>query len=191
MERGGEAMSTKKKAAGALPAGLDAIIKKAVEAALQAGRAAQRAESLEPYKQTERRLYALPHLEEKIAADKENLEFYTQSGEGFTFHQGTSKSIVRFERTGYRVSQEDIREAMIKDLESRIAADEEEVQVVRAALRAIEADYYFPAVEGKYLLGKDDDNIGEDLACDASTVRRNRGRLVRIVAIRLYGIIAI
>ena len=184
-------MSTKKKAAGALPAGLDAIIKKAVEAALQAGRAAQKAEALEPYKQTERRLYALPHLEEKIAADKENLEFYTQGGEGISSHQGTSKSIVRFERTGYRVSQEDIEEAMIKDLESRIAADEEEVRIVRGALGAIVNDYYYPVVDGRYFRDEPDETIADTLNCDPSTVRKHRGRLVRIVSIRLYGVDAV
>ena len=178
----------KKGAAQALSPDIQAIIKKAVEDALQAGKAAQKADTLEPYKQTERRLYALPHLEEKIAADKENLEYYTQGGEGCTCGQGTSKSIVRFQRGGYRVSAEEIQDTFVKDLESRIAADEEEVRVVRLALSAISEDYYYPVVEGKYL---QDDLIAEVLACDASTVRRNRGRLVRIVAIRLYGVNAL
>ncbi len=184
-------MSKGKKAAGALPANIEAIIKKAVNDALQAGRAAQKEETLAPYKLTERRLYALPHLEEKIAADKENLEYYTQGGEGCTYGQGTSKSIVRFQRGGYRVSAEEMQDTLVKDLESRIAADEEEVRVVRAALGAIKADYYYPAVEGRYLKDEPDESIAETLNCDPSTVRKHRGRLVRIVSIRLYGVDAV
>jgi len=180
-------MSTRKKAAGALPANIEAIIKRAVEA----GRASQKAETIEPYKLTERRLYALPHLEEKIAADKGNLEFYAQNEAGVTCHQSTSKSIVRFERSGYRVSQEDMQDALIKDLESRIAADEEEVRVVRVALGVISKDYYYPAVEGRYLKNETDEDIADTLCCDTSTVRKHRGRLVRIVAIRLYGVEAV
>lgn len=190
MERGGLAMSKGKRAVNALPPNIEAIIKHAVDAAFQAGKGSQKAESVEPYKLTERRLYALPHLEEKIKADKENLEFYDR-GDGITQHQGVSKSIIRFERTGYRVSPEDMQDALVRDLEARIATDEEEVRVVKAALGAVAQDYYYPAVEGKYLQGMDDEAIAEKICCDASTVRRNRNRLVRIIAIRLYGSVAI
>jgi hypothetical protein len=162
-----------------------------VEQAVGAERARQKAETLEPYKLTERRLYALPHLEEKIKVDKENLEFYTQAGEGGVCGQGVSKSIVRFQRGGYRVSPEEIQDALVTDLKARIAADEEEVRVVRGALGAIAEDIYYPAVEGRYLKNEVDEVIAEKIGCDTSTVRKHRGRLVRIVAIRLYGAAAV
>ena len=80
----------------------DALIQKAVNA----GRIQGTAMAKDTYKATERRLYALPILYEKVKEDKERLEEIKT--------QGTpqhSKGIVRYSRTGIRLSPEEIRRA--------------------------------------------------------------------------------
>lgn len=89
----------------------DAIIQKAVNA----GRAQGMSIAKDAYKATERRLYALPVLRQKVEDDKEKLEQIKTHGA-----PERSKSIVRFSRTGYRLTPEEMLEAIIKDLEATI-----------------------------------------------------------------------
>ena len=65
-------------------------------------------------------------------------------------------------------------------------ADEHEIETMKKALKQIENDTYYLAVKGKYLDGLSDDEIARAISCDPSTVRRNRGRLVRVLAVWLY-----
>ena len=109
----------------------DAIIQKAVNA----GRAQGMSIAKDAYKATERRLYALPVLRQKVEDDKEKLEQIKTHGA-----PERSKSIVRFSRTGYRLTPEEMLEAIIKDLEATIAADEYEIETLEKALAHIEDD---------------------------------------------------
>lgn len=156
----------------------DAIIQKAVNA----GRAQGMSIAKDAYKATERRLYALPVLRQKVEDDKEKLEQIKTHGA-----PERSKSIVRFSRTGYRLTPEEMLEANIKYLEATIAADEYEIECVEKALTAIEADTYYETVKGKYIDGRSDEQIAETIPCDYTTVWRNRKRLVQKVAVMLYG----
>jgi hypothetical protein len=164
-----------------------AVINEAVERAVAATRASQADNSKNIYKQTERRLYALPHLQEKAEEDAARLEEMQESGTV----QGKSKSIVRFTAGGVRADPEEMFEAVMNDLKARMAADRQEIDEVQKALSSVERDTYYPTVPARYFDGRADWEVAEELHCDDSTVRRNRARLVRIVAIRLYGIIAI
>ena len=147
----------------------DAIIQKAVNA----GRAQGMSIAKDAYKATERRLYALPVLRQKQITTHEAPE--------------RSKSIVRFSRTGYRLTPEEMLEAIIKDLEATIAADEYEIETLEKALAHIEDDPFYPAVEAKYIDGLEDDDIAADLKCGNTQLWKQRGRLVRAVAVLLYG----
>ena len=156
----------------------DAIIQKAVNA----GRAQGMSIAKDAYKATERRLYALPVLRQKVEDDKEKLEQIKTHGA-----PERSKSIVRFSRTGYRLTPEEMLEAIIKDLEATIAADEYEIETLEKALAHIEDDPFYPAVEAKYIDGLEDDDIAADLKCGNTQLWKQRGRLVRAVAVLLYG----
>jgi hypothetical protein len=163
-----------------------ALIAEAVNAGLQAGRAQASSTAKDAFKATERRLYALPVLERKVKDDKEMLEEILSRGP-----RERSKSIVRFQRSGYRVSPEEMLEAIIGDLEATIATDEHEIATVRRALGDIVDDPYYMAIEGKYIKGLPDEAIAEQIPCDPTTVWRNRKRLVQRLAILLYGAVAI
>lgn len=162
------------------------VINEAVERAVAATRTAQAGEAKDIYKQTERRLYAYPHLLEKLQDDAARLADM-EAG----ILQGKSKGIVRFSQSGVRVDPEEMAEAVMNDLRARMAMDRQEVETIQKALKAIERDAYFVTVPARYFDGRVDWEMAEALQCDESTVRRNRSRLVRIVAIRLYGAIAV
>lgn len=140
----------------------------------------------EAYKATERRLRALPDLQEKVEADKAQLAEY-EAG----IVRGRSKDIIRFSASGSRVSPEEKLDALKQDLAARIAADEYEIGLIENALKVIENDPYYKTVFNRYVLQENDEDIAEQIHCDASTVRRRRGQLVRRLAVRLYGVDAI
>lgn len=169
---------------------IEAVIKKAVERAVEAGMHAGKVQgaktAVESYRETEKRLYAYPTLLEKNRDDREQLEELERGNV-----QQRSKSIVRFSGSGMRLSEDEMLEALIVDLRTKIARDAYEIELIRKALESIADDGYYLAVTGKYIDNMSDEEIAEVVVCDASTVRRNRGRLVRCLAVRLYGSMAI
>lgn len=134
------------------------------------------------YKQTIKRMRAIPILKERIRDNTARLDGPLQ---------GKSTSIVRYSADGVRADPEEMLEAVRRSLSAHIEADRAEVDEVETAMAYIGSDYYFPAVYDSYILGKSDAEIAEQLHCEDSTVRRNRGRLTRIIAVRLYGVLAI
>lgn len=134
------------------------------------------------YKQTIKRLRALPILKERIADNQARLEGPLQHKSG---------SIVRYTASGVRADPDEMLEATRQTLAAHIAADQDEVDEVTRALEVVSDDYYFLTVYDGYIEKKSDADIAEVLHCDESTVRRNRGRLTRIIAVRLYGKYAI
>ena len=135
----------------------DELIQKAVNA----GRIQGAAMAKDTYKATERRLYALPILH--------------------------SKGIVRYSRTGIRLSPEEILDGIIKDMEATIAADQYEIDTVEKALSHVKDDPFYSAIEAKYFEGLDDEDVAEDLNCGTTQLWKQRGRLVRALAVFLYG----
>lgn len=160
---------------------IKSLIKEAVTAGMTAGRVQANKVAGDAYKATERRLYAYVTLLEKVEDDKARLKDLQENG------VSRSKSVVRFNRPGTRLSPDEILEALVADTQATIAADEYEVSEIAAALHSIEGDQYYLAVYGKYVECLSDEMISEKVHCDPSTVRRNRGRLVRTLAVRLYG----
>ncbi|MDR2513893.1 MAG: hypothetical protein LBD02_01645 [Christensenellaceae bacterium] len=158
------------------------MIEEAVNAGLMQGRLQASSTAKDAYKATERRLYAIPVLKKKVDDDKDKLEEILTHGA-----PERSKSIVRFQRTGYRVSLEDMLEALIKDLRATIAADEYEIETVEHAMSFFVDDPFYPAVTGKYIDGYDDEDIAVDLECGTTQVWKQRSRIVRNIAIMLYG----
>lgn len=161
---------------------IEKIIQKAVKAGIEAGRKEAERAPIDAYRATERRLYALPVLVKKVQDDREKLQELLDHG----LHE-RSRDVVRFHRSSQRLSYDEILNALTMDIEASIAADETEIETIKKALRQIEDDAYYLAVKGKYLDGLSDDEIAKAVSCDTSTVRRNRGRLVRVLAVWLYG----
>lgn len=160
----------------------DSIIKKAVEA----GRLAAERQPKDAYKATERRLYALPVLRQKLADDKERMQELQEYGP-----RERSKSITRFSKGGVRLTKEEIFEAVVLDLQVEIDRDEFEIKTMETALQTIEGDEYYQVITGRYIDGLADEDIAAAIPCDTTTVWRNRKRLIQRLSVRLYGAAAV
>ena len=158
------------------------IINEAVNTAFQAGRIHAGNETADAYKKTEKRLYAYPVLINKIESDKQYIDELINNGA-----PEKSKSVTRFSRSGMRLTPDEILDFLLQDTRAQIAKDEHEVERITAALKTIEDDPYYVTVTDKYFNGLDDEDIAEYIGRDASTVRRNRNRLVRRLAVWMYG----
>ena len=161
---------------------IEEIIKKAVDAGLEAGRLSAERSARNAFKDTERRLYALPTLRQKLEVDKERLDEIKTYGP-----RSRSKSITRFGKSSVRLTPEEILEAVVTDMEATIAADEYEIERMEKALSIIADDEYVKTVTGRYIEGLTDEEIADDIHCDTSTVWRNRKRLVQRLSVWLYG----
>ncbi len=157
-------------------------IQKAVKEGIEAGRSQAEKKAQNAYKATERKLYAYPDLKAKIQADQEYLQDLQEYG--LIRH---SADIVRFQKSGVRLSDEDLLEGLIQDIKARIAVNEYEIKSIDDSLDPLTNDQYFRIISGKYFEQLSDDELAEELNCDPSTIRRNRNRLVKRVAIRLFG----
>ena len=157
---------------------IEEIIKKAVDAGLEAGRLSAERSARNAFKDTERRLYALPTLHQKLEDDKERLDEIKTYG---------PQSITRFGKSSVRLTPEEILEAVVTDMEATIAADEYEIERMEKALSIIADDEYVKTVTGRYIEGLTDEEIADDIHCDTSTVWRNRKRLVQRLSVWLYG----
>lgn len=164
---------------------IEKMIDQAVRRAFEAGRMYAGQAQKDAYKTTERRLYAIPTLRAKMAEEKEDIARLTEEQAPDIVLRSTD--IVRFRRTGIRLSDDELLAAQITDLQARVAAKEYEINEIERALQQISRDYYYRAVPMKYFESISDDEVAKVLYCDGSTVRRNRSRLVKVLSIWLYG----
>lgn len=138
------------------------------------------------YSATEKRLYALPILRERIADNREELADLENCG--VEALRQNSSSLVRLIRPGMRLTPEEVHAAQMAELRARLAADEREVRKLQNALNCIAEDPYYLTIELKYFNSVKDTDAAQRLKCDPATVRRNRNRLVKRLALRLYGV---
>jgi hypothetical protein len=162
---------------------IEQAVKKAVNAAMLLGVAKGKSEIKDPFKQTEIRLYAYPELKDNIIKYNKDIEDLRQEGSS-----GRSKDIVFFSISGgTRLSVEEIQEARIMTMQKKIYRDQTEIDEIDFALQAVENDEYYFVITIKYFKGKDDDEIAAVISCDPRTIRRNKTRLIRRIAVKLYG----
>lgn len=157
---------------------------KILEKAVEEGRK-RPAQAVDAYKATESRLFALPVLRQKVEDDRRALE--ELKAHGLTQR---SKSLVRFSRSGQRLSREEILEAVVMDKEAVIASDEYEIECVERALAPFQTDPFYYALEAKYFLDYEDEDAAQELHCGKTQLWRQRKRLVHGVAVMLYGAMA-
>ena len=138
------------------------------------------------YSATEKRLHALPILRERIADCKEDIAELENMGiEALQYHPG---SLVRLIRPGMTLTPKEVHEAQLAELRARLAADEREVRKMENALACINKDPYYDVIHYRYIDGMKVTEIAAKIACDPATVRRNCHRLVKRLALRLYGV---
>lgn len=161
---------------------VEKIIKKAVTEGIEAGKKLAKLDVKSIYRTTERKLYAYPDLKEIVEKDKEYLQDLELYG-----LQKYSCSIIRFKKSGVRLSDEELLEALKQDVRARIASNEYEIKIIEEALQPLVDDPYFLVISGRYFEHISDIEIAERIPCDPSTVRRQRKRLIQRIAVRLFG----
>ena len=141
----------------------------------------------EYYKKTEARLYLYQDIKTKLENDI--LDLNDLKKEKIT---GKSKDILyRSVAGGIRLSPEELQEIKINSICESIKKNTREISAINDALNSISTDPYANIIPLKYMNGKTDEKIAEEICCDPSTVRRNRKRLVQKISVRLYGVDAI
>lgn len=170
-----------------IPPDTEAVIDEAVQRAMKAFKESLKGtkdqkKSKNALTKTENRLSAMPILRTRIKDDKDRMKQLQTIGS-----PERSKSIIRYSRQSSRIKPEDALDAMIKELHSNIATDSYELETMEKALSIIKKDPYYYTVKGKYEEGLDNDTIAQTIGCDVTTVWRNRQRLMKQLAIRLYG----
>ena len=163
-----------------------AIIDEAVAKAIEAGRLQESSMADDAFKATERRLYALPALKKKVESDKKKLAHIVSQGP-----HDRSKSLIRLQRSDYCVDPETMFAAITLNIKARIAKDEYEIETVVHAMESYDDDPFYPTVTGKYIDKYDDEDIAADLGCGTTLVWKHRTRIVRNIAIMLYGVLAV
>lgn len=175
---------------------LQEIITKAVEQGIKAGYEAANKENaakadkknkFDAYRATEDRLYSLPILQKRILDSQERLGDL----EEYPHLPGRSTDILRFKRAGVRLSEDEIVGGLKQDLKAQIAADQHEIKSVQGALEMVKDDEHYLCLSGRYFSNQSDRQIAQEIPCDESTVWRHRKRLVKGVAVRLYGVAAL
>lgn len=162
---------------------IEQAVHKAVKATMFLGAEQAKTETKNIFKQTEMRLYAYPELRNNIT--KYTLDIKDLRRES----PGRSKDIVFYSTHGggTRLSAEEVQEGRIMVLQKKIYRDQTEIEEIDFALQAIANDEYYKVIEMRYFKGMKDEEIAESVSCDPSTVRRNKNRLIRKIAVKLYG----
>jgi DNA-directed RNA polymerase specialized sigma24 family protein len=157
---------------------VETIIENTMMKAFKSGRSLRELDQKEIRKATERRLFAYPDILARLEVDAYNTILYR------------SRDVVGFVRCG-RIPQ-DQKDAVL-EVEAIAAKmrDKTEVEAISSVLDAIKDDPYCETIEAKYFRQATDEEVATQLSCDERTVRRNRSRLLRRIAIRLYGVDAI
>lgn len=135
---------------------------------------------------TERRLYQMKLIRARVEDAREELAELENLGVEALRHH--SSSLVRLLRPGMRLEPEEIHAAQMAYLRARLAADEREIRKLNVAMECVKDDPYFPSLDMRYMRGMSDQEIAARLACDKTTVARHRKRIVRDLAVRLYGV---
>jgi DNA-directed RNA polymerase specialized sigma24 family protein len=161
-------------------------VREIIEQTVERTRIACERTSKDAFKATEKRLYAYSIIKLKILDLKDRVTEIQAHGV-----QTKSKSIIKYSKTGIRLSSEEIADALIMDIAAEIAGNEAEIETVDKALATIADDPYAEVIRLKYFEGKNKDDISALLHCDKTTVWRNASRLVSRLSVFLYGVSAL
>ncbi len=139
------------------------------------------------FRETEAILYKYNSIKEEIRDCEELIGQIKKIG-----LPGRSKSIVRYNSNGTEhIDKDEQTEKMLEDIKTRKEILEAEMERSENALRLFEDDPYNKSVTLRYMRGMNDIEIAESMNCDAATVWRNRQRIIKAMAVYLYGVRAV
>lgn len=138
------------------------------------------------FKKTEQLLYMYPSLLKIVEEKKQEIEEIKMYGV-----RGKSKSIVVWSpktnvQGGGTVLSEDTVQNAVEAITQEIEKVESTIQRVEEALSKVESDPYYYVVKMRYFDGLVNEAIADEVNRDASTITRNKNRLVGQLATYLF-----
>ncbi|GHU43938.1 hypothetical protein FACS1894111_10390 [Clostridia bacterium] len=157
------------------------VIERTVERTILALRERDRVSS-NPLKSTQNRLYAFPVLQERGRLLRAHIEEIMTCNE---------YSLRRSRPWLKQMPHDEIRTALIKDIDADLANDELELKMIDEAVRHITAgEKHGDIINLYYFEGKSDEEIAKLNGCHSATIRKKRNALVQALAVFLYGVAA-
>lgn len=169
-----------------IPQATQEAISAAVSAGIEAGRLLAMQTPADVYKATERRLSALPILHLKVLDDQRQLALLRAEGSLERVAQ-----LTRLQTAKTQLTPGEMLAILLRELETAILLDQQEIETMERALEVIQGDPYYSVISGRFFDELSDREIANAIPCNPATVRKNRGRLIRRLAVRLYGAQAI
>lgn len=135
-----------------------------------------------PFQKTEQLLYQRSKFIDAVTTKKERIEELKKYG-----LKRQSKSITKYgASSGEFKSEVEKLEDKIQSIESTIHDTEEHIQTLDEALDKLKDDKFFKIIEMKYFDGMTHEEIGFEFEVDATTIGRNKTRLIKELAILLF-----
>lgn len=136
-----------------------------------------------PFQKTEVLLYNYSSFQEAIK-DK-YLQIETIQTEGVP-KKSSSVSSFSGQATYEIKSDSDKAEEKIQSIEQSIQTTKNFIKIIDEALDTLKVDSYFEIIPMKYFKGYTREEIAEYFGVDASTISRNKNRLINALQIRLF-----
>lgn len=136
-----------------------------------------------PFQKTETLLYNYNNFKAAIEDKVEQIQVIQELG-----IPQKSKSITSFSNSSsYEIkSDADKAEEKIEAIEQSIQTTKNFIKVIDAAIDMLKDDPYFDIIRMKYFEGQSREAIAEYFDVDASTISRNKNRLINLLQIRLF-----
>lgn len=136
-----------------------------------------------PFQKTETLLYNYENFKGAIADKMQEIEEIRMYGV-----PKRSPSIGSFSgNPTYEVKTDaDKADEKIEAIENSIQTTKNFIRVIDNALAVLKDDPYFPIIRMKYFEGKTHEDIADFFEVDASTISRNKNRLINLLQIRLF-----
>lgn len=136
-----------------------------------------------PFQKTETLLYNYNNFKNAINDKVERINEIMQEG-----IRQKSKSITSFVgNASYEIkSDSDKADEKIESIEQSIQTTKNFIKIIDAAIEMLQDDPYYELIHMKYFEGKSREDIAEYFEVDASTISRNKNRLVNLLQIRLF-----
>ncbi|MFC4355321.1 hypothetical protein ACFO0S_09705 [Chryseomicrobium palamuruense] len=137
-----------------------------------------------PFQKTETLLYNYNHFKSAVEDKKQQMKEIEKVGIA-----GKSKDITIYSGQGgsnESKSNHEKAEEKLDSIQTSIYVTQNFIRLIDSAIDMIRDDPYFDIIRMKYFEGKSREAIAEHFDVDASTISRNKNRLVNTLQIRLF-----
>lgn len=134
------------------------------------------------YKNTE---YLLNNLD-LLKKSMKDMEHQIDDLKTYGIPKSGKAAVVVGDGNSIKIDEDKLIEDRISELRQSIHRTRAVINMVNSILIDLKKDKYYKIIELKYFDKKSYEEIAEFLACDVSTISRNKNRLINTIKIRLF-----